>query len=216
MAKFKDALIDQITQTPVDTLHLPEGIDLNFHFYHFMSADENAKQSVNKYSRDAPLHVAIRSESTQLVSLLIAKGASVNIQNGLGDTPLHVAARCGLKDILELLLKEGNVETEIRNLKGLLPMHVAILNGQLACLRLFKRFKAKFDQTNGDSPLRYAIIAENDDIIDYCLRNGAAIQEQPDTWNMARDNFDIGVRIMSFNSKRNEQFKGKFKLVSKI
>ena len=209
MAKFKDALIDQITQTPVDSLDLPDGIDLNFHFYHFMSNDENAKQSVNKYSRDAPLHVAIRSESTQLVSLLISKGANVNIQNGLGDTPVHVAARHGLKDILELLLKEAEAETEIRNLKGLLPLHVAILNGQLACVRLLKRFKAKFDQTNDDSPLRYAIIAENDDMIDYCLRNGTSIKDQPDTWSMARDNFDIGARIMSFNSKRNEQFKGK-------
>ena len=72
VAKFKDALIDQITHTPVDSLEsaLPDGVDLNFHFYHFMSNDETAKETVNKYSRDAPIHMAIRTESTQLVSLI--------------------------------------------------------------------------------------------------------------------------------------------------
>ena len=81
----------------------------------------------------------------------------MNIQNGLGDTAIHLAARLGLKDMLEILLKNG-ADTEIRNLKGLLPLHVAILNENIACVRVLKRFKAKFDDVGEDSALRYAIL----------------------------------------------------------
>ena len=72
VAKFKDVIVDQLAQSPADELEntLPEGVDLNFHFYHFMSKNEQAKQHVEKFSRDAPLHMAVRSESAQLVSVL--------------------------------------------------------------------------------------------------------------------------------------------------
>ncbi len=71
-------------------------------------ADVNA---VGEKRKRTPLHVAARREESQLVSLLLASGAKVNVRSDrLLDewrTPLHQAAMSGRAENVRLLLEAG-------------------------------------------------------------------------------------------------------------
>jgi len=59
-----------------------------------------------------PLHVAVKLRRVELVEMLIAAGANVNVADGKsGHTPLHLAAESGQLDVIELLLaKQADVQ----------------------------------------------------------------------------------------------------------
>ncbi|MCL4136816.1 UNVERIFIED_CONTAM: hypothetical protein GTU68_015963 [Idotea baltica] len=54
-----------------------------------------------------PLHQCCIEGYTEMASLLLQHGASVNTTDIDGWTPLHAAATCGHKDIVELLVRTG-------------------------------------------------------------------------------------------------------------
>ena len=55
------------------------------------------------------MHLAVEEGHKQIVELLIAKGANVNIEDKAGRTPLDWATTWGLKEIADLLRKHvGN------------------------------------------------------------------------------------------------------------
>jgi ankyrin repeat protein len=58
------------------------------------------------------------------VSLLIAKGASLNAVNRTGFTPIHHAAEAGATEALRILLASG-ADVTIPNGKGMLPIDTA-------------------------------------------------------------------------------------------
>ena len=51
------------------------------------------------------MHLAAEEGHKQIVELLIAKGANVNVEDKAGRTPLDWATRWGLKEIADLLRK---------------------------------------------------------------------------------------------------------------
>jgi ankyrin repeat protein len=57
--------------------------------------------------RDQPIHHAARNGDTEIVRLLIERGADVNVKNPRGHTVLYCAGGHGHLDCLLLLLKEG-------------------------------------------------------------------------------------------------------------
>ena len=59
-----------------------------------------------------PLHLAVKLSRVDLVEMLIAAGANVNVADGKsGHTPLHLAAESGQLDVVELLLaKQADVQ----------------------------------------------------------------------------------------------------------
>ena len=60
------------------------------------------------------MHYATGRNYKEIVELLIAKGADVNVKDKFGGTPLHDAAHRGRKEIAELLIDNGadlNVES---------------------------------------------------------------------------------------------------------
>ena len=61
---------------------------------------------VNLVTEDGrtPLHMAAAKGHTEVVKLLLAKGAQPDVKAKDGSTPLHLAAEGGFKDIVELLL----------------------------------------------------------------------------------------------------------------
>ena len=112
-------------------------------FVHYLRSlfdfSEQARARVSPFSRDTPLHFAVRQRSPEVLSLLLAAGAQVDALNGHGQTALHLAAENGRKDIAEMLLKEG-APVEIVDLRKMSPLAVAVQNDQLHIVRLLVRF----------------------------------------------------------------------------
>ena len=75
----------------------------------------------------SPLHVAVsmKRASRQITTLLIERGANVNVYNDKGHTPLHYAALEERTEMVTLLLQAGAV-ADIRNSDGWTPLHVAV------------------------------------------------------------------------------------------
>ena len=59
------------------------------------------------YSGSVPLHVAAVGPSSEILRLLLQKGASVHMRNKAGRTPLFLAANAGLEDRVNLLRMSG-------------------------------------------------------------------------------------------------------------
>jgi hypothetical protein len=75
---------------------------------------------------DTPLHsVAGMDRATDVVRLLIAKGAEINATNNEGDTPLHLAAQWACEKNVQLLIAEG-ADLNLKNLAGDTPLDSAI------------------------------------------------------------------------------------------
>ena len=88
--------------------------------------DVNAKDQKGK----TPLHRAASEGHKEIVELLIAKGANVNVnaKNEFGSTPLHVAAFQGHKEIAELLIPNG-ADVSAKDKYEQTPLHFAAING---------------------------------------------------------------------------------------
>jgi ankyrin repeat protein len=76
-----------------------------------------------------PLHEAAARNHKDVVQVLLANGADLNVRDSeYGDTPLHWAAENGNRDVVELLLNKG-ADVNNRDNLGETPLHVAALNG---------------------------------------------------------------------------------------
>jgi ankyrin repeat protein len=82
-----------------------------------------------------PLHFACASESTDVVELLISKGAEVDAMNDSHYTPLHFAAAYDRPEIIKLLLGHG-AQIEARSLEAETPLHMAAYSGAVKAARL--------------------------------------------------------------------------------
>jgi len=72
---------------------------------------------------DTPLHRAAAKGHVQLVSFLVAVGASIDAKNGKGWTPLHWATFMERDKVVARLLKDGALMTA-RDKKGKTPMDI--------------------------------------------------------------------------------------------
>lgn len=92
---------------------------------------------LNKQERfGAALHRALAGRHVDVVALLVARGADVNVTNRLLGTPLHVAAGTGNEAMVLLLLDRGAGLTVARSSDGYAPLHVAAEAGRTQVVRL--------------------------------------------------------------------------------
>ena len=77
------------------------------------------------------LHSACELGSVEVVSFLIGQGANPSGITEFGQTPLHAACTGGKGDIVKYLLSLENVDSEVKDFRGLTPMHMACLAGSL-------------------------------------------------------------------------------------
>lgn len=117
---------------------------------------------INKVHSDgmAPIHVAVRKGSHDMVSLLLSYDCDVNLAAAKdvgGMTALHFAARLGYFDIAEDLIR-AKADVNARATSDATPLHEAALNGQEKILRLLLKFEADplLIDYMGMCPHRYA------------------------------------------------------------
>lgn len=84
---------------------------------------DEAEINVCNYLGLSPLHAAIVSRRSDLVSRLIAEGAHIDAQDERGFTPLHFAVYMGCIDAAEVLLKAG-ANPNCKNCYGHTPLIV--------------------------------------------------------------------------------------------
>lgn len=81
------------------------------------------------------LHVASSKGNLSMASLLLSKGANVNVQDIFGNSPLHYAVDKRRKDMVDMLIKCG-ADINLRDFRGNTPLHIACVNNDIDLVRL--------------------------------------------------------------------------------
>ncbi|OSM00052.1 putative ankyrin [Magnetofaba australis IT-1] len=115
------------------------------------------------------MDIAIEQGQTEIVELLLSKGADPNRRTWKGQTPLHVAAYFSKPQIIKILVNHGArldiamplVEEKTESLDGFYPIHLACISEYgHDVLRLLTELGADLNQKRlgyGQSPLEIAI-----------------------------------------------------------
>ncbi|KAK3324353.1 ankyrin repeat-containing domain protein [Cercophora scortea] len=132
-------------------------------------AKETAQQSDPVWK---PLHAAVCSGNTEVVSMLLNFGMNINAETPNGDAPLMLAAEHGFHEIVSLLLQPGRGAdvTACANVLGRTPLHAASQCGFLDTTRLLLGSGAdKMAEDEGDIPLYLAIVRGNSDVAELLI-----------------------------------------------
>jgi len=92
-----------------DTLHYIKGKGINAQHQGFTS-----------------LHVAAQNNYKNIVELLLANGADVNVKTGKGVTALHFSAQAGYVNITQLLLATDNIDVDAKDNQGRTALHYSV------------------------------------------------------------------------------------------
>lgn len=70
-------------------------------------AEKNVDTNIYDKGGNTPLHIAVRVDNEEIISMLLCHGASVHVVNGNGETPIITAAIHRANDAVEPLLEAG-------------------------------------------------------------------------------------------------------------
>lgn len=93
------------------------------------------------------LHVASSKGNISMASLLLSKGANVNVQDIFGNTPLHYAVDKKKKDMVDMLIKCG-ADVNMKDFRGNSPLHVACVNNDIDIVRILLMHNANPESTD--------------------------------------------------------------------
>ncbi|XP_062537231.1 uncharacterized protein LOC134205710 [Armigeres subalbatus] len=134
------------------------------------------KFDVNKsYKATSAICIAAEKGHTEIVKLLLSKGAKTNALNEKWWTPLLIAASGGHSEIVISLIDAGaNIELP-EHIFGETAVHVAALYGKVDVLRILIEKKAEIDVRNsfGNTPLYFAASNGHTDVVDLLIEKGA-------------------------------------------
>ena len=115
-----------------------------------------------------------RFERTDIVKILLQRGADPFIENDAHLTPLHIAARRGFTEISSLLLKDARVQGTSLNQGKLTPFHMACIGGNRKTCELFLRNGADimYRALSRSTPLHLAAWQGYEDICQLLIETG--------------------------------------------
>lgn len=132
---------------------------------------------VDKNGRTA-LHFACMYGNAQCASLLIEKGANVNVKDNSKNSPLFYSSYGGHLPCISLLLKNGAKITDI-NSEGRSVLHAAAWCGSIrACETLIEASPPLIDKTcsNGRTALHRAVSRDHVKLVQYLIETSADIE----------------------------------------
>uniref|UniRef100_A0A3Q3X142 VPS9 domain-containing protein n=1 Tax=Mola mola TaxID=94237 RepID=A0A3Q3X142_MOLML len=147
-----------------------------------LSGRLNDPSIVTPFSRDdrgyTPLHVAATCGQSQLIDLLVSKGAPVNATDYHALTPLHLACQRGYQGVT-LLLLHYKANTNAQDNNGNTPLHLACMYGHEECVKALVYYDVQtchldLQNDKGDTALHMAARWGYEGIIRVLLENGAS------------------------------------------
>ncbi|KAF5652742.1 ankyrin repeat [Fusarium sp. NRRL 25303] len=133
-----------------------------------------------------PLHLAAQKGFRTVVKKLLDEGAAdASVGDEDGWTPLHFACSEGHTDVIDELLSHG-ADPKLTDNSGKNPLHLASRDGQEEAFNIiFKECPELLGKTTkaGMTPLHFAILYSNEQLVTACLKNSAAIDvKDNDGW----------------------------------
>jgi ankyrin repeat protein len=129
------------------------------------------------------LHLAADNDSLEVVSKLIERGASVNVEDRNGQTPLFCALSES-EEIARLLLEKCEVDVHHRDKKGRTILHVAVEYAPALVDRILQMGAAIDAVSESGTPLEVALNVENSKMFKYLWDK----TPQADVLNMVKNN----------------------------
>lgn len=123
------------------------------------------------------LQHAVAHRQTELVSMLVTMGFSVNAQAADGDRPLNTAAAVGDATITKLLLEHG-ADPNLPSRSGNTPLHDAALHGKADEIGLLLARGARIDAPtldDGSTAIHLAASFDRLDAVKALVQHGANI-----------------------------------------
>ena len=114
----------------------------------------------------------------EIVKLLISSGADVNATTRAeGYTPLDLAVCDERWDICKILIANPATNVNIASLKCSVPLHSAVLHGQLEICEMLLGRGANVNvvRWDGETPLSLAVLGKHEQIARLLITNGADV-----------------------------------------
>lgn len=115
------------------------------------------------------IHIAAQSKSLDILNMIIALKAKLNILNKLRETPIHFAVRSKNLDNIDALLVQG-VDLTIANTKGETPMFYAMESGDMRIINMLY---------NNSAPL-LSVDKTGNNLIHHCIKNCPSFKDTDD------------------------------------
>jgi hypothetical protein len=130
------------------------------------------------------IHIASESKNTDILSMLIALKANINIKNKLNETPIHFAVRNNNIDTIDILLSQG-ADLNSANIDGEIPLFYAMTTGNLRIVKMLY---------NNNSPI-LSLDKKGNNLIHYCIKHCPSFKNKNDDNNDNNNdnNNDLGI-----------------------
>ena len=140
-------------------------------------ADVNTRQFGSYFT---PLQHAARAGHADMVRLLIANGAEVNVHagNAVFDTPLHFAAESNRLEVMRILLEHG-ADVRMTGRFNRLALHAAAASGHAEAVQILLEAGSPLniiEGNDGQSPLHLAARHGHPAVADALLAAGASLK----------------------------------------
>jgi len=189
-------------------------------------------------AKQTVLHIACnydmfyKQDALMIVILLVGKKVKINEQDIMGNTPLHNAAVSGGEQVVDFLLKKG-ADPTIKNNNKEIPLHKAAYSGTKKAVELLLvnlpsgitlADTINAQDIKGNTPLHYATLNLNEEVIPYLLEKGASITkanqggQRPEDLIIAREDREPvrEERVRQMYKKHKEKIKTKHKKASRF
>lgn len=137
-------------------------------------ADVNGTDSESNSS--CPLFIALNKRNLDAISLLVDRGADINVRDDKGSTPLHITSRDGLTDPVKALLNRG-ADVHAQDNQKSTPLHLASPHRDPTIFQSLIEYGANVNirDDQGSTALYLALYNDNFDVIELLIHHGADV-----------------------------------------